>query len=140
MTEASRANSISIYYSRGDGTFYQGTVIDAGQEPGALAAGDFNGRVARPLDHSDATNKVGAPLFAFCAKGGRDAACSADFDIAQVQYYKQHHTRPCQQRKDGAPTVIDRVGSSKAGPPAQFSRELRRPAGSGTKGSPARPL
>ena len=43
MTEASRANSISIYYSRGDGTFYQGTVIDAGQELGALAAGDFNG-------------------------------------------------------------------------------------------------
>src|SRR5580692_10262997 len=34
-----------------------------------------NGRVARPFDHSDA-NKVGAPLFAFCAKGGRDAACS----------------------------------------------------------------
>jgi hypothetical protein len=39
----SEGNSVSIYYSRGDGTFYQGTVIDAGQEPGALAAGDFNG-------------------------------------------------------------------------------------------------
>jgi hypothetical protein len=76
-----------------------------------------NGRVARPFDHSDA-NKVGAPLFAFCAKGGRDAACSADFDVAQIQYYKQHHTRPCQQHKDGAPTLIDRVGSSKPGPPA----------------------
>jgi FG-GAP-like repeat len=39
----SGANSVSIYYSRGDGTFYQGTVIDPGQEPGALVAGDFNG-------------------------------------------------------------------------------------------------
>ena len=45
-------------------------------------------RVARPLDHSDAPNKVGAPLFAFCAKGGRDTACSADFDVAQIQYFK----------------------------------------------------
>jgi hypothetical protein len=79
----------------------------------------MNGRVARPFDHSDATNKVGAPLFAFCAKGGRDAACSADFDIAQIRYFQQHHTRPCQQRKDGAPTLIDRAGSSKAGPPAR---------------------
>jgi hypothetical protein len=58
-------------------------------------------------------------FFAFCAKGGRDAACSADFDIAQIRYYKQHHTRPCQQRNDGAPTVIDRAGSSKARPPAK---------------------
>ena len=37
----------------------------------------MDGRVAQPFDHPDATNKVGAPLFAFCAKGGRDAACSA---------------------------------------------------------------
>jgi hypothetical protein len=36
-------NYVSIYYSNGDGTFYQGTVIDPGQEPGALVAGDFNG-------------------------------------------------------------------------------------------------
>jgi hypothetical protein len=78
-------------------------------------------RVARPFGHSDATNKVGAPLFAFCAKGGRDAACSADFDVPQIRYFKQHHTRPCQQRKDGGPTLIDRVGSSKAGPPASLS-------------------
>ena len=68
----------------------------------------FRGRVAQPFDHSEATNKVGAPLFAFCAKGGRDAACSADFDVAQIRYFQQRHTRPCQQRKDGAPTLIDR--------------------------------
>jgi hypothetical protein len=82
-------------------------------------------RVARPFGHSDATNKVGAPLFAFCAKGGRDAACSADFDVPQIRYFKQHHTRPCQQRKDGGPTLIDRVGSSKAGPPAICQRPSR---------------
>ncbi len=36
-------NAISIYYSKGDGTFYLATVLDPGQEPGALVAGDFNG-------------------------------------------------------------------------------------------------
>lgn len=34
---------ISIWYSNGDGTFYEGTEVDPGQEPGALSAGDFNG-------------------------------------------------------------------------------------------------
>ncbi len=34
---------ISIYYSKGDGTFYQGTQVDPGQYPGAMVAGDFNG-------------------------------------------------------------------------------------------------
>jgi hypothetical protein len=34
---------IDIYYSKGDGTFYEGTVVDPGQYPGALAVGDFNG-------------------------------------------------------------------------------------------------
>ena len=34
---------ISVYYSKGDGTFYEGTDVDAGQEPGALVAADFNG-------------------------------------------------------------------------------------------------
>jgi hypothetical protein len=50
----------------------------------------------------------------FCAKGGRDTACSADFDVPQIRYYKQHHTSPCQQRKDGAPTLIDRCRQLKA--------------------------
>jgi hypothetical protein len=35
--------SISIWYSKGDGTFYQGTVLDPGQYPGAMVVGDFNG-------------------------------------------------------------------------------------------------
>jgi hypothetical protein len=35
--------TISIWYSQGDGTFYQGTEILTGQEPAALVAGDFNG-------------------------------------------------------------------------------------------------
>lgn len=37
------ATEIAIYYSNGDGTFYEGTELDPGQYPGALAAGDFNG-------------------------------------------------------------------------------------------------
>ncbi len=34
---------IVIYYSRGDGTFYQGAIVDPGSEPGAFFAGDFDG-------------------------------------------------------------------------------------------------
>ena len=34
---------ISIWYSRGDGTFYEATVLDPGQYPGALSVGDFDG-------------------------------------------------------------------------------------------------
>jgi hypothetical protein len=34
---------ISIWYGRGDGSFYEGTEVDPGQYAGALAVGDFNG-------------------------------------------------------------------------------------------------
>jgi hypothetical protein len=34
---------IEIYYSYGDGTFYQGALLDAGQVIGDIAVGDFNG-------------------------------------------------------------------------------------------------
>jgi FG-GAP-like repeat/FG-GAP repeat len=33
---------IAIYYSNGDGIFYEGTDLDPGQYPGALAVADFN--------------------------------------------------------------------------------------------------
>ena len=36
------AASIAIYYSKGDGTFYQGAVLDPSQGASALAVGDFN--------------------------------------------------------------------------------------------------
>jgi hypothetical protein len=35
--------SIAIYYSKGDGTFYQGAVLDPSQGTTTLAVGDFNG-------------------------------------------------------------------------------------------------
>ena len=35
--------SIAIYYSNGDGTFYQATVLDDPGGPGAMVVGDFNG-------------------------------------------------------------------------------------------------
>lgn len=34
---------IAIFYSNGDGTFYEATRVDLGQYPGAIAVGDFNG-------------------------------------------------------------------------------------------------
>jgi len=36
-------NSIGIYYSKGDGTFYQATMLDDPGGPGAMVVGDFNG-------------------------------------------------------------------------------------------------
>jgi hypothetical protein len=36
-------DGVFIYYSNGDGTFYQGVEVDPGQAAGALVAGDFNG-------------------------------------------------------------------------------------------------
>ena len=36
-------SSISIFYSKGDGTFYQATIIDPGQAVGGISVGDFNG-------------------------------------------------------------------------------------------------
>jgi FG-GAP-like repeat len=35
--------AIAIFYSNGDGTFYEGTEVDPGQYPGAMSVGDFNG-------------------------------------------------------------------------------------------------
>jgi hypothetical protein len=34
---------VQIWYSRGDGTFYQATLINIGQQAGAFEVGDFNG-------------------------------------------------------------------------------------------------
>jgi hypothetical protein len=62
--------------------------------------------------------KVGAPLFAHFAKGGHDAACSAGFDFQKISSDKQHRTRPCIKRKDGAPAFTFVATISKAGPPA----------------------
>jgi hypothetical protein len=36
-------STITIYYSKGDGTFYQATVVDPGVSPGDFVAADFNG-------------------------------------------------------------------------------------------------
>jgi len=36
-------SAISIWYGKGDGTFYEGTWLDPGQYPGAMVVGDFNG-------------------------------------------------------------------------------------------------
>lgn len=36
--------------------------------------------------------KVGAPLFAFFAKGGHDADYSADFDFARMSRHRRHLT------------------------------------------------
>jgi len=59
---------------------------------------------------------------AFFAKGGHDAARSADFDFAEISGERQHLTRP-KRRKDGAPTIlVVRTQDQKPGPAALSHR------------------
>ena len=66
--------------------------------------GELERRVAQARDLAGAKNIVGAPSFAHFAKGGnlehmRDR-------VAQPQNLcRQHRTRPCKKRKDGAPSA-----------------------------------
>jgi hypothetical protein len=82
-------------------------------------------RVAQPLISWELQMKMGAPLFAFFAKGGHDAAGSADLGSTVISCYRQHLTRPCRERKTGAPTSVG-FTKSKPGPPAKFMRGRRR--------------
>ena len=81
--------------------------------------GELERRVAQARDLAGAKNIVGAPSFAHFAKGGnlehmRDR-------VAQPQKLcRQHRTRPCKKRKDGAPSARWRTPtSSKDGPTRQ---------------------
>ena len=59
-------------------------------------------RVPRP-SNARAKYKMGAPLFAFFAKGGHDAACSADFDFVE-DLMVQTVSYPPLQRTQGRAT------------------------------------
>ena len=84
----------------------------------AVTGSDNNWRVAQAFDLTGTTNTVGAPLFARFAKGGslerrRNGACadSAKTRVGSIA------TRPCQERKDGAPSgQMAYTTSSKGGP------------------------
>ena len=41
--------------------------------------------------------------YSLCIRGPT-AACAAGFDCTKPSCYKQHRTRPCKKRKDGAPS------------------------------------
>jgi hypothetical protein len=45
------------------------------------------------------TTKAAAPLFAFCAKGGHDAACSAGLSCPKIPSHEQRRKRPCNKRR-----------------------------------------
>jgi hypothetical protein len=69
--------------------------------------------VARPFELACSINTVGATSFAVFAKGGYRAASGVGYcrerDAAiehDEPYRKQHRTRPCKGRKDGAPSVL----------------------------------
>jgi hypothetical protein len=64
---------------------------------------------AQPLIWWELPMKMGAPLFAFFAKGGHDAAGSANFDSAEISCSKQQLTRPCNDRKSWASTSLRRI-------------------------------
>src|SRR3984885_16079865 len=60
------------------------------------------------FDLARAANELGAPLFAFFAKGGYDAGRSAGFDSTEISLPNRYHARPCKERKSGAPTTRKR--------------------------------
>jgi hypothetical protein len=67
-------------------------------------------------------NEVGAPSFAFCAKGGNQEPLPDGFVARYISRIRQHRTRPCQERKDGAPSVAMMHANldGKHGPPASI--------------------
>ena len=57
-----------------------------------------------------ATNELGAPLFAFFAKGGYDAARSAGFDSGEISWRKRHRARPFGRLRAGSCKIVDTTG------------------------------
>jgi hypothetical protein len=99
----------------------------------AVPAPLAGGRVAQPSDLAGRADTVGAPSLAYFAKGGQrccprycvwrhaqkaiaGARASDNVHVMttvspmqavrrdQTTWYRQHRTRPCKERKDGAPT------------------------------------
>ena len=67
------------------------------------------------FDLAGTTYKKGAPFFAFLAKGGHDAANSADFDSAEISWRKRHRTRPfAANAKERAPFFVSGSARSEA--------------------------
>ena len=63
----------------------------------------FRGRVAQAFDLAGAKNIVGAPSFAYFAKGG-NLACATGLQ-SHKNCVGSLVTRPCKKRKDGAPSA-----------------------------------
>jgi hypothetical protein len=76
--------------------------------------------VAQALRLPGARTNGSAPSFAFCAKGGNYEPSRDGFVARYMSRIRQHRTRPCQERKDGAPSVamMHTNLDVKHGPPA----------------------
>jgi adhesin/invasin len=106
--------SISIYYSQGDGTFYQASVIDPGQYVGGLAVGDFNGdghpdiAAGLALNHEIAilfNNGQGQFTRSFVASGG----LTVDFMASDLNGNGKPALVLCNFQVDGSPPNVDVV-------------------------------
>jgi hypothetical protein len=75
-------------------------------------------RVAQPLIWlTPKTRRVPRPLRTL-QRAGTTNACAAGFCAEPEGCVGSIATRPCKQRKEGAPTVLVMAAGSKAGPPA----------------------
>jgi hypothetical protein len=77
------------------------------------------GRVAHPLNFLDSATTRGAPLFAHFAKGGHDAAGSADFDFLENLIVHTPSYPPLQKAQERGTRFTFFANDFKAGPPAQ---------------------
>jgi hypothetical protein len=60
--------------------------------------------------------KVGAPLFAFFAKGGHDAACGAGFDFVENLIVQTASYPPLHKTQGRGTHSSDDIGSHRLGP------------------------
>jgi hypothetical protein len=78
-------------------------------------------RVAQALSSlALAMNRVPRPSRSV-RRAGTTKACGDDLMLPdpETTWCRQHRTRPCRKRKDGAPTILEREGKTrKGGPPA----------------------
>ena len=76
--------------------------------------------MAQAFEAAGSESKWGAPSFAFGAKGGNYEPSRDGFVARYMSRIRQHRTRPCQECKDGAPSVATMHANldGKHGPPA----------------------
>jgi hypothetical protein len=77
------------------------------------------------FDLACTTKKLGAPSSRSLRGWAAMLPTAPILTLPKISRYKQHRTRPCKKRKDGAPIFWSRQQGQKAWPPALRAAELK---------------